>query len=84
MNDNTGRQLILRVEIKDPKQAEWLWNAHSADVNGIRVWEMANREAYCIASDESHCFKCDEEFEKKQTKTHVCLCEECEQKVLEL
>lgn len=52
MNDNTDRELILRVTIKDSEKAEWIWDSHLTSIStcGIKVNEIAEGEFYCIVS----------------------------------
>ena len=52
MNDNTGRELILRITIKDPEKAKWIWDSHLTSVSqcGIEVNEIAEGKFYRIVS----------------------------------
>lgn len=37
-----GRILTLKVKIEDGQSADWIWEAHKAPVNGIRVLAIAD------------------------------------------
>lgn len=50
MNDNTDRELTLRITIKDPEKAKWIWDSHLTSISqcGIEVNEIEEGKFYCI------------------------------------
>lgn len=47
MRDNTGRVLTLRVTIKDPEEAEWIWKAHlDKSIHGVTINAIAEGDLF--------------------------------------
>lgn len=43
---NQDRVMTLRITIKDPEAAKWLWDAHKSPVYGITVNALANGDLF--------------------------------------
>ncbi len=50
MNDNTGRELILRLTITDPKKAKWIWDGYieSSESIGVKIHQIAEGKYFFI------------------------------------
>lgn len=50
MNSNIGRELIIRVIIKDDEKSKWIWQNHLDNdySNGVDVREIAEGNYYSI------------------------------------
>ncbi len=50
--ENVGRMLTVRLVIRDPKVAEWLWDAHLHGVcHGVEIEALANGDLFQECDD---------------------------------